>query len=362
MSSQIIFTQFCDPSFSNNLSMNVVPSFGMSSTPFFSQTGEVTARMHTTPITHDSTTLNGPSKCHGELIKIAKPAIAVAEKMVEKKKRRKKKWKKPKDKPNRPLSAYNFFFRSERTLMLGANAPSDEEERIKKRVHCRTHGKIGFAEMARMIGGKWKALDPEKRKVFEDQAKKEKDRYAAELAIWKELQQGKKDDESSKDGHSKGLDAIATAAMVCDQMKAENLPRNPAIEARPSDELKFMLADEFQRRKIRLLQQSPGSRMLDYLWALREQRQRETALLGGPHMDSSLLKYPSAAEASANAILQQFQSGQVHPPKPTSLHVASRDFGRLQQLSRYTPMAAGMHHAQNRFMANEYAFAGGDHR
>ena len=102
--------------------------------------------------------------------------------------------------------------------------------------------------------------------------------------------------------------------------------------------------------------------MLDYLWALREQRQRETALLGGPHMDSSLLKYPSAAEASANAILQQFQSGQVHPPKQKSLQAVSRDFDRLQRLSHYTPMAAGMHHVQNRFMANEYAFAGGDYR
>jgi hypothetical protein len=343
--------------------MNVAPSAaGMSNAPFSSQTREVTGRIHATPITHDCATVNGPSKCHGELIKITKPAKVVAEKMAEKKKRRKKKWKKPKDKPNRPLSAYNFFFRSERTLMLGANAPSDEEERIKKRVHCKTHGKIGFAEMARMIGGKWKALEPEKRKVFEDQAKEEKDRYAAEIAIWKEAQQGKSDDESSKDGLSKGLDAIATAAIVCDQMESKKLPHSPAIEARPSDELKLLLADQFQRRKISLLQQSPGSRMLDYLWALREQRQRETARRGGPHMDSPLLEYPSAAEASANAILQQFQNGQVHPQKQPSLQAASRDFDRLQRLSRYSPTVADIQHVQNRFMANEYAFAGGDYR
>jgi hypothetical protein len=333
--------------------MNVAPS----NTPPFIQTGEVTERLNTTPITHATTTVNGPSKCNGEHIKITKPAKIVAEKLAEKKKRRKKKWKKPKDKPNRPLSAYNFFFRSERTLMLGANAPSDEEERIKKRVHCKTHGKIGFAEMARMIGGKWKALEPEKKKIFEDQAKKEKCRYAEELAIWKEAQQSKSDDESSKGGHSKGLDAIATAVMVCDQIEIEKLPRSPTIKDRPSDELKFMLADELQRRKIRLLQQSPGPPpMLEYLWALREQRQRETALLGGS------LEYPSAAEASANAILQQFQNGQVHSPKQTSLQAASRDFDRLQRLSRYTPMAAAMHHMQNRFITNEYSFAGGDYR
>lgn len=321
--------------------------------------------MHIAPITHDITTMNGPSKFRSELIKVTKPAKVVAEKMAEKKKRRKKKWKKPKDKPNRPLSAYNFFFRSERTLMLGANAPTDEEERIKKRVHCKTHGKIGFAEMARMIGGKWKALEPEKKKLFEDQAKEEKDRYATELAIWKEAQQGKSNDESSKGaGHSKGLDTIASAAaMACDQMESEKLPRGPVIDARSSDQLEFMLADELQRRNTRLLQQSPGSQMLEYLRALRAQRQRETALLGGPHMNSSLLEYPSAAEASANAILQQYQNGQVqHSPKQTTLHAASRDFDRLQRLTRYDPMAAAMHHVQNRFMANEYAFAGGDYR
>lgn len=316
--------------------------------------------MHTT--TPDSTTVNGPPKCHrSELLKITKPAKVVAEKMAEKKKRRKKKWKKPKDKPNRPLSAYNFFFQSERTLMLGADAPSDEEERIKKRVHCKTHGKIGFADMARMIGGKWKALEYEKKKVFEYRAMKEKDRYVTELAIWKEGQQDKSDDESSKGSGSKGLEAIATAALVCDQMESEKVLRSPVIEARSSDELQFMLADALQRRHIRLLQQSPESSMLEYLWALREQRQRETALLGRPHMDSSLLEYPSAAEASANAILQQFQNEQVHSPKQTSLQAASRDFDRLQQLSRYTPMTAAMHHVQTHFMANEYAFAGGDY-
>ena len=316
--------------------------------------------MHATPSTApDSATANEPSQCHSEgLTKITKPAKVKSGKMAEKKKRRTKKWKRPKDKPTRPLSAYNFFFQSERALMLGTDAPSDEEEAIKKRVHCKTHGKIGFAEMARMIGGKWKALEHEKKKVFEQQAKKEKDCYATKLAIWKEGQQDKSDDESSKGGSSQGLDAItptnASPTMVCDQSEyTKFLLHGPAIDApRSSDEFRFMvLADELQRRKIRLLQQSPpeSPMLLEYLWALREQRQRDTTLLGGPYLD-----YTTAAEASANAILQQFQNGQTYSPKQRSLHAASR-------LSGYNPMmASAMHRVQNRFMANEYGFTGYD--
>jgi hypothetical protein len=56
----------------------------------------------------------------------------------EKKTRRKKKWKKPADKPSRPLSAYNLFFAEERARMLGDDAPTPEEEERKRKIHCKT--------------------------------------------------------------------------------------------------------------------------------------------------------------------------------------------------------------------------------
>eukprot|EP00536_Pseudo-nitzschia_multiseries_P005094 jgi/Psemu1/189698/e_gw1.92.84.1 len=60
--------------------------------------------------------------------------------------------------------------------MLGKDVPTAEQEAQKKKVHCKTHGKISFAVLARTIGARWKALESEDRKTFEDRAQTEKAR------------------------------------------------------------------------------------------------------------------------------------------------------------------------------------------
>lgn len=72
--------------------------------------------------------------------------------------------------------------------MLGKDVPTAEQEALKKKVHCKTHGKISFAVMARTIGAKWKALESNDKKIFEDRAREEKARYLTELTSWKEKQ------------------------------------------------------------------------------------------------------------------------------------------------------------------------------
>ncbi|CAJ1945672.1 unnamed protein product [Cylindrotheca closterium] len=128
-----------------------------------------------------------------------------ASKTIQKKETQgKKKWKKPKGKPNRPLSAYNLFFRKQRATMLGDDIPTPMMEILKKRVHCKTHGKIGFAEMAREIGRRWKSLDPESKKEFDDMAKEERQRYVIKLEEWKESLRAKED--------TRALDTLSNAA------------------------------------------------------------------------------------------------------------------------------------------------------
>jgi hypothetical protein len=92
--------------------------------------------------------------------------------------------------PKRPLSAYNIFFRKERQALLGEDIAKEHVITDQsRRKHRKTHGKIGFADMARMVGEKWKKLDTTKKQAFEEQADHEKTRYIQELDVWKKTQE-----------------------------------------------------------------------------------------------------------------------------------------------------------------------------
>lgn len=215
-----------------------------------------------------------------------------------KKRRTQKKWKKPKDKPSRPLSAYNLFFQAQRAAMLGEDAKLLQQEQGKgaKRVHRKTHGKIGFAEMARTIGQKWKDLPEGQKKPYLDDAAKEKRRYADELRAWKDLQKLK-----PKSGKS----LIASLKAERKAAASEGTSSVAASDAKAiaDESLKLrLMTEEINKRNMAILQQRSEA---DYLRALQE---RQMALLASrSSLDSSIFQYPSAAEASANAILQQFQ-------------------------------------------------------
>lgn len=118
---------------------------------------------------------------------------------------------KPADRPKRPLSAYNLFFQSERQRILrgtshGEETPDDDaaantillqkilsrsrgqggrhKKPAKKREHVKTHGKIGFVQLAKTVGAKWKGLDDASRAVYTALAAVEKTRYRKEVDLW----------------------------------------------------------------------------------------------------------------------------------------------------------------------------------
>ena len=245
-------------------------------------------------------------------------AITVdSEKPHVKKKRARKKWKKPKDKPNRPLSAYNLFFREERAKMLGSDTPTVDSE--KKRLHRKTHGKVGFTEMARSIGAKWKELSEEEKKGFNEQAAEAKKRYAVDLAEWNEQQKRK----ASETKHTEKKAAVSA------QDGAANLLRMR------------MIAEGDNRSNLSISQQRPSQDLatIEYL------RNAERAILSRSNLNPALFQYPNAAEASASAILQQFQNMQRQQQSQVldasvalSLYPSALDFSyaseveRLQQL------------------------------
>jgi hypothetical protein len=118
------------------------------------------------------------------------------------KKRRKRRppavpWKKPKDMPRRPLSSYNLFFKEQRELLIGGKAKQGPPPEVKKKG-------IGFANLAKSIGAKWKNLDQVSREPYEAIAAEEKDRYNQEIIIWRAKRKEEKERAAQVQEETKG--------------------------------------------------------------------------------------------------------------------------------------------------------------
>jgi len=110
--------------------------------------------------------------------------------------------KKAKDKPKRPLSAYNYFFKTERQRILKylgrtsepqSNVDSSESDPAEEVVDAEQEGKlvtesgkVSFEEMGKLIGRRWKAITPEKLEGFNKLAAEDAERYRKELADYNE--------------------------------------------------------------------------------------------------------------------------------------------------------------------------------
>ena len=81
-------------------------------------------------------------------------------------------------KPRRALSAYNFFFMHHRKKILET---ADVRPEGKPR---QSHGKIGFAALARTIADRWKQASQEEKTEFEEESQRDKLRYKREMIIW----------------------------------------------------------------------------------------------------------------------------------------------------------------------------------
>ncbi|CAB9501739.1 expressed unknown protein [Seminavis robusta] len=99
--------------------------------------------------------------------------------------------------PIRPLSAYNFFFSDERERILQNRTDENDvfdsakkqrlllahlaKDRTKRRPHRKTHGKINFTTLSKLIGQRWKQLPDERKNFYREVAAIDLERYQREL-------------------------------------------------------------------------------------------------------------------------------------------------------------------------------------
>lgn len=147
--------------------------------------------------------------------------------------------KKPKDMPKRPLSAYNIFFKEERAKILndipaplGYPGPEEQPEgegnksdknsdahpnggegsagqgEDKQRQSSRQrapHGKIGFENLAKTIGRRWKSLASDRLEHYKKLADEDMERYKAAMDVYHQTQAEKRRVQEEEESKRKSL-------------------------------------------------------------------------------------------------------------------------------------------------------------
>jgi HMG (high mobility group) box len=102
------------------------------------------------------------------------------------------------DAPLRALSAYNFFFRDERERQLEHvpmvldDAKCDKlleehwyRDRTQKRRHRKSHGKIPFTQLSKIVSSQWKLLTKEEKDFYRQVSAKDWARYQREMGEYR---------------------------------------------------------------------------------------------------------------------------------------------------------------------------------
>jgi hypothetical protein len=178
--------------------------------------------------------------------------------------------KKPKDRPKRPLSAYNIFFKEERARILEEiptekdekeagsgkdekddkekdekdeteekvvkaeeeqEPPADGSKPIRKRKKL-PHGKIGFESLAKVIGQRWQDLESDEVKYYKDKAEEDMKRYKIEMEVYlsKQAEAKKGLDATNADGDlDKDLDEKPAKKAKTDSSSTKEVESTAAI-------------------------------------------------------------------------------------------------------------------------------------
>mmetsp|Transcript_12435 Transcript_12435/g.16345 ORF Transcript_12435/g.16345 Transcript_12435/m.16345 type:complete len:233 (+) Transcript_12435:75-773(+) len=153
--------------------------------------------------------------------------------------------------PKKNLSGYNIYFQTQRKRILEGRgnvrvpvSPQEVRDTLMeyrargKRVHCKTHGVIGFRQLATTVADRWKNLDRESQWVLKQQAKIEKHEYLQKAKAWKiRVKEQKKlvEDQYKPVSSIEPLQPISVPNNITG-IRAEVDGRTPALESLPLEE------------------------------------------------------------------------------------------------------------------------------
>ena len=132
----------------------------------------------------------------------------------------------PNERPSRPLSAYNYFFRQERQRLL-----REENDLVKA---------LGFKGFAKYIGQEWKKIGPQERAQYKDMAANDKARYGLEMIAWQneqaEFLDRLQDSEESEDQAQNPGEEDSFAQINVEPPNVESLVemRRPKVQLSPN--------------------------------------------------------------------------------------------------------------------------------
>lgn len=95
--------------------------------------------------------------------------------------------KKPKSLPKRPLSAYNLYFQS-----------------VRAKLNAEGGNKVGFHELGKIVGKKWKSLPETEHKIYKELASQDTERYRKEMEQYRKMEETTKGKVTSE----KAIDSV----------------------------------------------------------------------------------------------------------------------------------------------------------
>ncbi|KAI2511323.1 high mobility group [Fragilaria crotonensis] len=262
---------------------------------------------------------------------------------------KRKKWKKPKDKPKRPLSAYNLFFQHERERLLhGDDEPAPAvshaasqaaDEILPPEAGRRVDGRIGFAALAKEVASKWRLLEPHQKESFEKEAEKEKERYKLELSVWKR-NQAKREQEADEWAARRDDVVRSLSGMASEQERTER-----ALQSAMSMQPGFSASGSGSQRS---LERTINDAFLNDFHS-QQRSQYDQLLLNEPYNHHRLLQQERALSMSSAATNPQESS-------LLNLHESPMDFYTRMIYAGTSDVGAA--NAMHSYLSAQYAAAG----